>query len=200
MDNSTRIVDSAKIRLICMKEGVKYHKVPANEYSGLDPSMSHGFALNYAYENFCKSSDYEFFGFLDHDIFPAREYSIISKLNKQGMYGLKQERKNRWYLWPGFCFFSTITVSIDLDFMPSENMDTGGGNWSGLYSYVSPASMDFPDYSIKRVGAGSSKQKDKYEVIDKSWLHLVNASNWANVDMAQKFSNLDILLSELANK
>jgi hypothetical protein len=51
------------------------------------------------------------FGFIDHDIFPIKPYSLLHKIGNQDFYGRlidrTPENNNRklWYLWAGFCFF-----------------------------------------------------------------------------------------------
>ena len=179
VDNSSSPDLAKQVRNACGREKVEYIRSPAN-FGRL--SFSHGGCLNWAWTNVINPSQSQYFGFLDHDIFPFRKTTLIDKINRGGgMYGLVQSRPPIWYLWPGFCFFDKAIVEglrgeQPLNFMPKADVfDTGGYNWEPLYS---KAKMD----DVKCSFGGYVKLADGNEMtsekIGGDWLHMLNGSEW----------------------
>jgi hypothetical protein len=56
-------------------------------FSNKDPSVSHAMALNYLYDNYVSVSHAQYFGILDHDIFPIAPVQISDKLQNQPFLG-----------------------------------------------------------------------------------------------------------------
>jgi len=106
IDNSVDSKKQKKILKLCKRFNIGYIRAPINPYTNNFPSASHGSTLNWIYKNYLKPRKANFFGVIDHDIFPIRSTRIISPLKKQYIYGHLQERKEIWYLWAGFCFFN----------------------------------------------------------------------------------------------
>lgn len=190
-DNSPDVVTRAEMRELCARRGVSYIGLPKNPYSGRSPSRSHGLALNWVYRHYVSHRQTQYFGFIDHDIFPIRRTSVIDLLDRQKVYGLIQERDDRWYLWPGFSFFRYDYVKDKhLDFGPSIGLDTGGGNWASLYMYLDRSQLVIPTHSYRQIRDGDSPQSDWIEYVG-DWLHIFNASGWKSV------AGKDILIEQL---
>lgn len=158
-----------------MVKNISYIKIPFG--IRFNPSYSHGYALNFAYNIFLKINKIKYLGFLDHDIYPYRKTEIIKKI-REGVFGRLQERDNRWYLWPGFVFFDLDKIrDKKIDFTPIEGLDTGGRLYYSLYSNIKKENLIFPkEYYIE---LENDNRETKVQVID-DWIHLVNLSNWNN--------------------
>jgi hypothetical protein len=194
-DESPDAADSAEIRRLCGDLGVAYLRLPRGRGPAPDPSASHGRALNWALAHYLRPRRADYFGFLDHDVFPIRPTSVIPRLSHTPAWGLPQERAGRWYLWPGLCFFDARKLPYELfDFRPGEGADTGGRNWDGLFSRMDRAKLEAPQQTIKRLREGNGAvQSDHYEEIG-DWLHTFNASHWLPV------ADRDDLVVELLRK
>ena len=104
-DNSNLTSKSIEIERFCHENNLSYVKIPNNPLTGIRASGSHGIALNWVYRNIIQKYRPKYFGFLDHDIFPIKQVSILDKLNL-GFYGVVRKRKEPyWYMWPGFSFY-----------------------------------------------------------------------------------------------
>ena len=180
-DNSADPAGSAEIRAVCIEQEVPYLRLPRPRGSGPDPSSSHGWALNWMLANYIRPRDAGYFGFIDHDVFPIRPTEVIPKLARSPAWGLMQERGERWYLWPGLCFFDARRVAHALDFRPCPGVDTGGRNWDDLYSKLDRDQFEDAPRTLKRLREGDGgPQSDHYEEIG-DWLHTYNASHWMPV-------------------
>lgn len=105
VDNSSKPDKQKLIAQICIDNGVNYLLPPSNPFLGEVGSGSHGATLNWAYNNFITHRKPQYFGFLDHDIFPVERTSILEKLHGVPIYGKIDVRGDKWYLWSGFSFF-----------------------------------------------------------------------------------------------
>jgi hypothetical protein len=142
--------------------------------------------VNWALKNVILPRKAPFFGFIDHDVFPARPTSIVSHLRTQDFYGVLQERNDRWYLWPGFCFFrQECCEKAKLNFLPVDGLDTGGGNFLRLYSRYDKDKLSFPSQVYERLLPGESLQDAMIEHIGGEWIHALSASNWMNSPFAK---------------
>jgi hypothetical protein len=186
---------SVEIRAVCADLGVPYLHLPSTRGPAPGPSMSHGRALNWVVVHYLRPREAHYFGFLDHDVFPIRRTSVISKLSDAPVWGLPQEREGRWYLWPGLSFFDARRVLHEsLDFRPGTGVDTGGRNWETLYSTMDRRDLDEPAHSHLRLREGDGPiQSDHYEAIG-DWIHTFNASHWMAVE------DRDELVAELLGK
>jgi len=180
-DNSSDPQKRDALLALCEQHKVCYLRLPPNPYTGVDASVSHGAALNWLYHQYIRKRSARYFGFIDHDVFPIRPTRLIPEISVRGVYGHIQERGNRWYLWAGFCFFGRDAVrDVDLDFLPCEGLDTGGGNWSRLYCRLNRVNLSSPSYECAKLREGSCRQADIYEMIG-DWVHTLNASSWMAV-------------------
>ena len=177
-DNSPPGPEREAIRVVCRGEGVSYVDLPATPFAGI-PSRHHGAALNWICRRHFAPRGLPYAGFIDHDLFPCRATSIVASIGDDGLFGRIEEREDRWYLWPGFCFFSSAKVQIGrLDFLPIQGLDTGGGNWPRLYRHVDRTALPRVENRLENVRPGGDKQADMVEWIGDDWLHAINASEW----------------------
>ena len=181
-DNSNDSKIANEIYALCKNNNIPYLKLPPNFYTG---SLSHGSSLNWIYINYFKKRKANYFGLLDHDIFPVLPTKIINILEKQPVYGLFQDRKDLWYLWAGFCFFSSKEIGSPVNFKSGKTsntyVDTGGMNWKTIYSKINKNSITFPKHTYEKIREGDVPQSDMVEYID-GWLHIFNASNWKSIN------------------
>ena len=200
-DNSTNIKKSLKIKEICMLNNVLYyHLPPSNPSNNYDPSASHGASLNYLWKNFISElCDIKNIMILDHDIFPTNFFSVKEMLGNQEFYGLVKIRKLGWYLWPGFsCFSKRYLTGKKIDFLPSKYGDTGSSNYLSIYKYydlnnIKKATDEYIDLDIVDDNDKDVyiDQKNRLELIDGHWIHLINAADWAGVgSMDKKFNKM----------
>ena len=176
-DNSPPGPRRQTIRECCARDGIDYVELPHNPFAG-NPSKDHGAALNWVCRRHFAARALPYLGFLDHDIFPCRATSIVDRLKGRGMFGRIDERGDRWYLWPGFCFFSRTAIRPErLNFLPIPGLDTGGGNWTKIYARTDRSSLPPVETTLENLREGGDKQSDMIERVD-DWLHTINASEW----------------------
>ena len=195
-DNSTDKQAQAEIKNLCQKNDIMYIKVPKNRLGIFGGSYSHAGALNWAYHYIVKTRQATYFGFIDHDIFPIKSFSIAEKINDQPIYGHLRERENFWYLWSGLCFFEySFLKDKKVDFMPitleKTYLDSGGGNWKAIYSRMDKNKLSFVSVHWEALKEGGSRHGDTLEYFDDCWLHTINGSYWKKVE------NKDDLLKQL---
>lgn len=181
VDNSSDRLIRIKNREFCVKNNVGYVGLPFNIFSGIDNSMSHSLALNWAIKNIILKYKIKYFGFIDSDIFPVGKMNILPKIKKnKGFYGLYQERDKKWYLWPGYCFFDkSLALKSNLNFLPCNGMDTGGRNYYNLFYKINMKKCIFPSQTYRQITNKKTNDfRDTHiEIIDKVWIHLMNSSN-----------------------
>ncbi len=209
-DNSNDEKKSKDIERICRDSNVPYIRLPKNPYNGAFAmgSYSNGAAMNYVYYHYIKKSRSRYFGFLDHDVFPIHDFSILDQMKKQSFWGTLRcvPTKNGYcciYPWAGFCFFDKYKFDANqFDFMPLKGIgDTGAANYKNCFLPIIK-SDDFLEYTfanLKRIdieGTHGSPQSSQYELLGTMWLHYLNASNWSNENLEIK----DKVLEELITK
>jgi hypothetical protein len=181
IDNTPEAVP--EMELICQGSQMGYMRSPSEDHL-------HSEALDFACEHALDSTDAEFFGFLDHDIFPRQETTLIEKIEKTGFYGIGQRHAptGALYLWPGFCFFSRSWLDgrrpnfdgirgID----KRDDGDCGSANWP-LFEHEVWENM-WPmehGYRFIREPDDYGLQSSGVEIIG-DWLHLTNGSHWMQV-------------------
>lgn len=172
---------AARIRRVCAEAEVGYLMLPRGRLR-LDPSMSHGRALNWVLANYLRPRRAHYVGLLDHDVFPIRPTAVIPRLSHAPVWGVEQRRGRRWYLWPGLNFFDARRIPLELlDFLPAPGFDTGGRNYETVYSKLDPDDLDAPSTGRRRLRDGDEAiQSDHYSLIG-DWLHTFNASHWMPV-------------------
>lgn len=173
-DNSTDLAASAQIRAFCDEAQVGYIRLPANPYRR-DGSRSHGIALDFVVRQYIHPRGCEFFGLLDHDIFPVAVFHPVEVLRRQECYGLIQRRDEKWYLWPGLCFFRTANAPDS--FMPVPGLDTGGAGWEPYYRFLDATALDFIPHDGTHEVRSADADGLTFEFFG-DWRHCRDASNW----------------------
>ena len=188
VDNSSDESVSNKIENICAEHSeVVYFRLPKWNYKKLNPSNSHGVALNYVFKCiFKKCPNIKNVLILDHDIFPVKDFRIQDMGHKQEVYGLKMQSKEVWYIWPGFMYMDISKFDIrKLNFKPGYGGDTGSSNWKTIYESRPEDRMKFA--TLRKMFINEEKYKEftrqgsELDILDEAWLHMVNASDWAGV-------------------
>jgi hypothetical protein len=178
VDNSTKKITSQLLFNFCKDNSINYYKLPSN--LSKKPSISHSLALNWTLHNILKKSKNIYYGFLDHDIFPIKETSIIRNLKNQVFYGHRQQRERIIYLWPGFCFMNReIFNPSEINFLPSLflGVDTGGRLFGKLKKILNQK-IKWPNHSYIKINKRYESVHESYiEKID-DWIHLINGSGW----------------------
>lgn len=199
-DNSPDPDKQEKIRKICEENKAGYIKLPKNPYTGIYPSISHGSTLNWLLKHYILKRKANYFGFIDHDIFPVKPTGVIKIFQEKEVYGLIHlkfhNNKKRWYLWPGFCFFRIdFAQNNKLNFMPimKKDLDTGGGNWDNVFSKISKDKILFSNCEKTNVNINESEVLS-IENID-NWIHTSNASLYYAASK-DKDSLVDLLLNK----
>ena len=190
-DNSNDIEASKSIEEICKNNNVTYFKYD-KKLSNVSPSESHALAINYAIKNYILKSNSRYLVLLDHDIFPLDNYSFKEKINNQDFYGLKQERKNYYYIWPGFCVLDLNKINKEkIDFMVSKlhKGDTGAKMYFNIYRKINIKNYSFAAFERKNIISGNDDQEAKYDLIDNSFLHMINAGKWKKTNRFEEKEN-----------
>lgn len=193
-DNSSLPKAREQIKVDCQELNTIYqtsHKVTAKFAN----SASHGKALDWIFGQILPVSDCKWIGSLDHDIFPRTKTSLEKKIQKALCYGLRQERGDKWYLWPGFQLFrAKVLKNSKFSFMPASGLDTGGANWNWIYSKLPKHKVIFANQSyrqlVQKSGKASllplTKQEQKEQLVESDnlvevlddWNHFFNGSDW----------------------
>ncbi len=102
--------------------------------------------MNWVHRNILSRADTEYFGFLDHDVFPLRAVSYRDLIRQQRSYGTFQTAQRYRFYWPGLCFFATDYFRHGgANFLPvmfgETYGDTGAGNWSRHYRQLDVGTM-----------------------------------------------------------
>ncbi len=187
LDNTPIEQNQLNMRNACERAGVTYVQVISEKHEHPD-------ALKLAAE-IAVETDAEYWGCLDHDIFPTKPVEMIPLIQVAGFYGLSQtytarmSEERKQYLWPGWCFFSRDWLAGRV---PDFYGIRGGPIWdhgdagSNLHSLFTPEDWArLParthEYRSIREEDGAGLQSYGMEVFDGAWTHFTNASNWKAV-------------------
>ena len=197
-DNSSDLSVSKIIEKLCEgRVNVLYIRLPKWNYNRLNPSKSHGIALNYVFRSILKSFiDLKRVLILDHDIFPINDFSFSDIYNGQDLYGLKMQNKGIWYIWPGFMYINIEKYDLNkFDFKPGYGGDTGSSNWKTIFENLSESNMKFASLKKKLINDAPYgehiRQSSEVDILDDAWIHMVNASDWAGI------GNMDLKLKKV---
>lgn len=173
-------------------------KTYSSPVQGLDvnnPSISHALALNDIYQTLCASPESEYLSilFLDHDCFPIKPFSIHEMLSGVILAGVAQ-MKSKLYPWAGCLAIDLVTINLcgltnSIDFMVNEELglDTGGELYKLIEEFENLDSFNFM----------SEKPESDYNIIDNTFMHFVNGSNWKNQqDHEQRLAELFNILNQ----
>ena len=122
LDNTKTRSGREDMEHACRISGVGYMAVSSQTHEHVD-------GLNLA-AKVAKEIKAEFWGVLDHDVFPAQSTFLIHKIKQAGFYGMGNglpDGSVKW-LWPGFCFFSRDWLNGRVpDFTGVKGGDAGSG-------------------------------------------------------------------------
>jgi len=176
LDNSSDPEAAAGIKMLCEREGISYSL-------GDDPEHMHHRALNQAARVFGEMQA-EFFGFLDHDVFPSEQTQLLPLIEAAGFHGIGQRApaSGQLYPWPGWFFVSRDWLSgRELDFGGAGGGDTGSAlctlftedDWLAFYrvehgyrALRHPDDVGLQSWGYERLG---------------DWIHLSNGSGWMEI-------------------
>lgn len=175
------------------------------ERPSISPRMHH-LALNHAARSFREQGS-EFFGFLDHDIFPVRETRLLPLIEEAGFLGIGQRAPatGRLYPWPGWVFFSR-------DWLGERELNFGGKGGGDTGSALQDLFDEEEWEKFYRVGHGYRAVRHPDDVGLQSWgyehfstdggepdwIHLTNGSRWMAVpDIEGRERIIFDLLAEL---
>lgn len=175
-DNSNDYAARAAIQDICMSAGLTYVAIPGNPWGKGKPdgSRSHGYALNWAWENIAVANSPSMAAFLDHDIFPIHNTDPFRLLTSATVAGAVVTRQDgRWYLWPGFALFNldrltTTRLNFGKDWL--DDLDTGGLNWSRLYRRLNEGELCKANSDRLPISDNIPFEEAYFERID-DWTH-----------------------------
>lgn len=197
-DNSRDAAVRERIKALCQREGVGYHAVPSHHAGRreqrlfLGYSVSHAYALNWAWRHVVAPRRPQLVALLDHDIFPRRPYSFAEHLGAQDFYGVPCHKCDAWYLWPGFALFRyDVVARCGADFMPyilgHDFVDTGGCMYRRLYRHYDEDALRLAPIQTLRLqetpgveGWIDVLHSDCVQEVDTTWFHLVNGSNYTH--------------------
>jgi len=194
-DNSDCKEKREQIKNLCQKENIDYISLPFNWFQKMHikACYAHGLSMTWIYHSIIKKLKPRYFGYLDHDIFPINNYSVVEKIQSQDFFGRLIDRtpenfqKPLWYLWAGFCFFRFDKVkNLNLSFYPcvidGVYLDTAGSVYLSLYKNYSPNELYLgAPLAEKYFREGNNYHSDLLHFIDNDWVHTINGSNWKKV-------------------
>lgn len=186
------VVDSSKnlewchpIAKICKKKGAEYTKFT---FPDNDPSVSHGAACNFAYARY--APEYDLMFFVDHDLIPVSVFDWESFMDGKAIAGVPHvknyEGVDYYYFWPGCAVINNLIVDKELvGFEPiglhknNLRLDTGGPTYRIIekfpdqYAFFSERQVNFNEDT-------SGKYPFYANILDGTFLHMINGSNWNN--------------------
>jgi hypothetical protein len=178
-DNSSDNALAREIKAVAGRHGAPYVRLPPS--LSKEGSRSHGLALDWTWRNIIRPGRPEAFGFLDDDLFPTAPDDPFAALATQPVYGSLRTQGERWFLWAGFCFFRFDAVKdLRLNFGQDwfKGLDTGGGNWTVLYSRLDRAHLTFAPTHFEPYKPGADRVHDSIQWCG-PWLHEVGQTRRA---------------------
>ncbi|MBQ7155980.1 MAG: hypothetical protein IJR85_10575 [Synergistaceae bacterium] len=131
---------------------------------------------------------------------PFKPCDIVQQAHGQFFYGVIQDRfGGKWYVWPGF-FYIRGADFRNLDFFTTEWGDTGARMYEILFRAIEKHKHSFAQEKYVNIfhdGIARNMQEGLVSVLDSCWIHFINSSNWANVDMTAKFERISDYLKEI---
>lgn len=195
VDNSPSRTKRRLIKQVCSEGNIEYIPVPKYIDKLIATrlfwyGLSHGAALNWVFYNVLQVRKPVRFALLDHDILPIADCNLTETLGGRDFYGVKRDRGDGWYLWPGYSIFKFDVLSqIKPNFLPMRTkgafLDAGGANYPILYKNYDINKVDFAVDKTYRIsvteGIRDVYHGDCIQRVDIAWLHIINGSNYAHV-------------------
>lgn len=208
VDNSKEEYISQEFKKICDEQGINYLKnlKPDHSLEG----TSHYSALQWSYDNVISKTS-EIVVMIDHDNFPIKHVKISEIIGDCDLAGYPQSRGHVEYLNPALMIFNTAqmpnktTLSFKGSLIDGNATDIGGE----LYYYI----KSLPTPKRKNLVSGPILSDDvilsdlakkwgyphTFDLIESSFVHPRNGSNWARVGR-QEIENRDNLIFELLDR
>ena len=177
-DNSRDQSKKKEIKSVCHDLNALYFSLPKNKT--LHVNRSHSLAMQWVYENVVKAIKPNIFAFIDHDLIPVKEFSLLNVIKDQDFYGwyrigLQRKNPDAWNLWAGYCMYNYTKIKkSNLYFMYdfANGLDTGGGNYDSLYHGYDDRNMNFSSASQVSINIPGVGVVEDLMVLDDSWHHI----------------------------
>lgn len=187
VDNSSDLKIAEEIKYFTSIEmNCTYIKTSASSLNG---SASHAFASGVAY---LKVKDHPYVVFLDHDLFPVKEFSVIETLGDKYLAGIGQAKGEHTYMWPGALYINNKIIDKELvDLSPdhSKNMDTGGRLYLAIERYGKDACVFFDEMYEQNPNFTKSSRNFYAMINGGTFLHFLSGSNWDGLNDHQERIN-----------
>jgi hypothetical protein len=190
-DNSRKEGARADIERVCNEHGAPYLGLPV--YKTKHVNRSHGMAMSWVFHNVVRAIKPNIFGYLDHDLIPVDKVDFAERVDAQPIFGLINAGKyGTWSTWAGYCMFKydaikDQTLNFLYDF--SRDLDTGGRNWSAVYSKLKRDELRFASREHITVKVPAIEQARPVEFIDARWVHIGGISYNDNLKAKFEFFN-----------
>jgi len=175
VDNSDDDVAAKAISYYISNLNVLYLKTHSSDHND---SKSHAFACNVSY---LKYKDwYKLFFYMDHDLFPIKDFSVADILKEHAMAGLGQP-KNKVYYWPGCVMWnneSTDNHLIDFSVNHELGLDTGGNLYKAIEAHGKEHCMFFDEKYYENPLYHESFYNFYATMNNDMFMHFINSSNW----------------------
>jgi glycosyltransferase involved in cell wall biosynthesis len=175
VDNSDDTEIATAINYYISSLDVVYLKTQSADHND---SNSHAFACNVSYAKY--RNKYKMFFYMDHDLFPVRDFSVAEILKERAMAGLGQA-KSKDYYWPGCVMWnneSTDNSLIDFSVNHALGLDTGGN----LYKAIESHGKEWCAFFNEKYYENNFYKETFYNfyatINDDMFMHFINSSNW----------------------
>ncbi len=180
-----------EINNVCQNLNVKCIVATGSKRFANPIGFSHINGLNFAYIEILKSNP-KYFMIIDHDMFLYNSFNIHDIIDGYILAGVRQNRGEIYYLWPGFIIgdFEKMPNKQDWDLDGMLYITDVGGK---LYPYLKDNNIT-PNYIAedRLVVKGVD-----VTLVGKKFFHFINGSNWANLDRNKLNNDHSILLAEI---
>lgn len=187
-DNSSRLKFSEDIKYHAGQFGIKYTKTFSSSQNGSD---SHSFAANFAFQKI--KNDYTHFFFMDHDLIPVKEFSVVEILSGGYVMGGIGQGAEKKYLWPGCLMINSNELLdknvIDFSFSHELHLDTGGLLYKTIEQYGEDRCKFFNESYYQNPYFNHNQYSHYTMIMDETFLHFTNASNWFGADRHEERIN-----------
>ena len=65
-------------------------------------------------------------------------------------------------------------------------LDTGGGNWPGIYAFMDMSKVHFCTERMENFREGENRHQDQLEFFDDFWFHTINCSYWKKISISKE--------------
>lgn len=180
VDNSSDPTSRRSHADLCRRRGLPYVGLPPNpEWS---PNRSHGIALNWVWFNVVRNSPLDVVGFIDHDLIPIAAFDVRARMRDRDAYGMRGAsltHAEAWNLWAGYCFLrpaAAVGRTVDFKHRIEYGLDTGGGNWQGLYRGLAAERIGEAAYRRVNLPIPEAAPPGGFLLLDEAFLHFEGVS------------------------